>query len=46
MFVQRIFLDYTYGIGKIYTAEAKQSPSFELLAMFGGVEIGLLGLTW
>jgi hypothetical protein len=29
----RIFLDYTYGIGKIYTAEeiekAKQSPSFE-----------------
>jgi hypothetical protein len=28
-----IFLDYTYGIGKIYTAEeiekAKQSPSFE-----------------
>jgi hypothetical protein len=33
MFVQKIFLDYTYGIGKIYTAEeiekAKQSPSFE-----------------
>jgi hypothetical protein len=30
---RRIFLDYTYGIGKIYTAEeiekAKQSPSFE-----------------
>jgi hypothetical protein len=30
---KRIFLDYTYGIGKIYTAEeiekAKQSPSFE-----------------
>jgi hypothetical protein len=29
---KRIFLDYTYGIGKIYTAEeiekAKQSPSF------------------
>jgi hypothetical protein len=50
MFVQKIFLDYTYGIGKIYTAEeiekAKQSPSFELLAMFGGVGIGLLGLTW
>jgi hypothetical protein len=33
MFVKKIFLDYTYGIGKIYTAEeikkAKQSPSFE-----------------
>jgi hypothetical protein len=31
---KRLFLDYTYGIGKIYTAEeiekAKQSPSFEL----------------
>jgi hypothetical protein len=30
---KRIFLDYTYGIGKIYTPEeiekAKQSPSFE-----------------
>jgi hypothetical protein len=30
---KRIFLEYTYGIGKIYTAEeieqAKQSPSFE-----------------
>ena len=30
---KRIFLDYIYGIGKIYTAEeiekAKQSPSFE-----------------
>jgi hypothetical protein len=30
---RRIFLDYTYGIGKIYTAEeiekAKASPSFE-----------------
>jgi hypothetical protein len=30
---KRIFLDYTYGFGKIYTAEeiekAKQSPSFE-----------------
>jgi hypothetical protein len=26
---KRIFLDYTYGIGKIYTADAKQSPSFE-----------------
>ena len=30
---KRIFLDYTYGIGKIYTKEeiekAKQSPSFE-----------------
>jgi hypothetical protein len=30
---KRIFLDYTFGIGKIYTAEeiekAKQSPSFE-----------------
>jgi hypothetical protein len=30
---KRIFLDYTYGIGKIYTAEeiekAKQSPAFE-----------------
>lgn len=30
---KRIFLDYTCGIGKIYTAEeiekAKQSPSFE-----------------
>jgi hypothetical protein len=30
---KRIFLDYTYGIGKIYTAEeiekAKQSPSFQ-----------------
>jgi hypothetical protein len=30
---KRIFLDYTYGIGKIYTQEeiekAKQSPSFE-----------------
>jgi hypothetical protein len=30
---KRIFLDYTYGVGKIYTAEeierAKQSPSFE-----------------
>jgi hypothetical protein len=30
---KRIFLDYTYGIGKIYTVEeiekAKQSPSFE-----------------
>jgi Terminase RNaseH-like domain len=30
---KRIFMDYTYGIGKIYTAEeiekAKQSPSFE-----------------
>jgi hypothetical protein len=30
---KQIFLDYTYGIGKIYTAEeiekAKQSPSFE-----------------
>ena len=30
---KRIFLDYTYGIGKIYTAEeieqAKKSPSFE-----------------
>jgi hypothetical protein len=30
---KRIFLDYTYGIGKIYTAQeiekAKQSPSFE-----------------
>jgi hypothetical protein len=30
---KRIFLDYTYGIGKIYTSEeiekAKQSPSFE-----------------
>ena len=28
-----MFLDYTYGVGKIYTAEeiekAKQSPSFE-----------------
>ena len=31
---KRIFLDYTYSIGKIYTAEeiekAKQSPSFEI----------------
>jgi hypothetical protein len=31
---KRIFLDYTYGISKIYTAEeiekSKQSPSFEL----------------
>ena len=31
---RRIFLDYTYGIGKMYTAEeiekAKQSSSFEL----------------
>ena len=30
---KRIFLDYTYGIDKIYTADeiekAKQSPSFE-----------------
>src|SRR5512133_2017377 len=30
---RRVFLDYTYGIGKIYTAEeierARQSPSFE-----------------
>src|SRR5919106_1420678 len=30
---KRLFLDYTYGIGKIYTADeierAKQSPSFE-----------------
>jgi hypothetical protein len=30
---KRIFLDYTYGIGKLYTAEeiekAKQSPSFD-----------------
>jgi hypothetical protein len=30
---RRLFMDYTYGIGKIYTAEeiekAKQSPSFE-----------------
>ena len=30
---RRIFLDYTYGIGKIYTSEeiekAKASPSFE-----------------
>jgi Terminase RNaseH-like domain len=30
---KRMFLDYTYGVGKIYTAEeiekAKQSPSFE-----------------
>jgi hypothetical protein len=30
---KRIFLDYTYGVGKIYTAEeiekVKQSPSFE-----------------
>lgn len=30
---KRIFMDYTYGIGKIYTADeiekAKQSPSFE-----------------
>ncbi len=30
---KRIFLDYTYGIGKIYSEEeiekAKQSPSFE-----------------
>ena len=30
---KRLFLDYTYGVGKIYTAEevekAKQSPSFE-----------------
>jgi hypothetical protein len=30
---KRLFMDYTYGIGKIYTAEeiekAKQSPSFE-----------------
>src|SRR5919197_437591 len=30
---KRIFLDYTYGTGKIYTAEeiekARQSPSFE-----------------
>ena len=30
---KRIFLDYTYGIGKIYTAQeiekAKHSPSFE-----------------
>jgi hypothetical protein len=30
---KRIFLDYTYGISKIYTADeiekAKQSPSFE-----------------
>jgi hypothetical protein len=30
---KRLFLDYTYGIGKIYTAEeiekAKQSPSFD-----------------
>jgi hypothetical protein len=30
---KRIFLDYTYGVGRIYTAEeiekAKQSPSFE-----------------
>jgi hypothetical protein len=30
---ERLFLDYTYGIGKIYTVEeiekAKQSPSFE-----------------
>jgi hypothetical protein len=30
---KRIFLDYTYGLGKIYTADeieqAKQSPSFE-----------------
>jgi Terminase RNaseH-like domain len=33
MLVQKGFLDYTYGISKIYTAEelekAKQSPSFE-----------------
>jgi hypothetical protein len=33
VYTKRIFLDYTYGIGKIYTAEvidkAKQSPSFE-----------------
>jgi hypothetical protein len=33
LFDKRIFLDYTYGIGKIYAAEeiekAKQSPSFE-----------------
>jgi hypothetical protein len=30
---KRLFLDYTYGLGKIYTeaeiAAAKQSPSFE-----------------
>ena len=30
---KRLFLDYTYGIGRIYTAQeiekAKQSPSFE-----------------
>ena len=30
---KRLFLDYTYGIGKVYTAEeiekAKASPSFE-----------------
>jgi hypothetical protein len=30
---RRLFLDYTYGLGKIYTAEefqaAKASPSFE-----------------
>ena len=30
---ERLFLDYTYGLGKTYTAEeieqAKQSPSFE-----------------
>ena len=30
---KRLFLDYTYGIGKIYTQEeidkAKQSPSFD-----------------
>jgi hypothetical protein len=33
LFVQKDILDYTYGLGKIYTAEeiekAKQSPSFE-----------------
>jgi hypothetical protein len=40
---KRIFLDYTYGIGKIYTAEeiqkAKQSPSpsFEYLGKIGNV---------
>lgn len=30
---KRLFLDYTYGLGKIYSkeevAKAKQSPSFE-----------------
>jgi hypothetical protein len=41
---KRIFLDYTYGIGKIYTPEeiekAKQSPSFEReynLKYLGGI---------